>query len=139
MGGRSTNGNRNSGSTLLMGPEDGYRRLATNNRIALTDSAGATIYISTMQPDGTQLNEVQIRQRAFEKKIPKNQVSINDSQYQFSTGTMPRGNGTWFFFRKSSQDIDGEYITVSGKYSEAKKKAISIAAYYGWKSLYVGS
>lgn len=122
-------------NSLLMGPESNYRQIV-GNHIALTSANGTTIYINH---NGGQLNEKTIRTRAFTERIHQNQVSIGDSAYRFSTGHAPRGKGTWYFFKNRSQDIDGDYIIANGSYADAKKKAIAVAANYGWKNLYVGT
>ena len=65
------------------------------------------------------------------KAIPKSQVSVSTSAYQFSAGKMPSGSGNWGF------DIGSETVFFSGSYSDAKKKAIAYAAQRGISSIKV--
>ena len=63
--------------------------------------------------------------------IPKSQVSVSTSSYQFSHGSTPRGSGSWAF------TIGGETKFFNGKFADAKKKAIAYAAQRGIGSIKV--
>ena len=62
--------------------------------------------------------------------IPKSSVSVNDTRYRGTHG-QPKGYGAWMF------KIGGETVTINGKYSDAKKKAIEQAAKNGEWSITV--
>ena len=69
---------------------------------------------------------------ATKAAIPASRVSVSTSAYQGSHGSTPRGSGTWAF------DIGSETKFFSGKYSDAKKKAINYAAQKGISNIKVG-
>ena len=57
--------------------------------------------------------------------VPKSAVNVATSEFVKAHGAEPRGTGTWAF------DIGGQQVFFSGKYADAKKKAIAQAASQG--------
>lgn len=70
--------------------------------------------------------------------IPKSNVTVNVTMAAGLNGA-PRGTGTWVFFTDRARSNFDTAITVYGKYSDAKKQAIAIAAERGDDKLYLGT
>ena len=69
--------------------------------------------------------------------IPKSNVIVLDGYFRIEHKKAPRGFGEWWFDTHPYPKEFSNTITVRGLYSEAKKKAIEIAAERGCKFLYV--
>lgn len=65
--------------------------------------------------------------------IPKSKVTVSNTEYIFAHGKAPSGTGNWAF------EIDGEVEFFYGKFSEAKNKAVTLAAKKGIHKIKVGS
>lgn len=63
--------------------------------------------------------------------ISKNQVTVSTAHYQRAAGKQPRGKGNWAF------SIGESIIFFNGSYTEAKKKAIELAAKRGNHTIFV--
>ena len=76
-------------------------------------------------------------------------VTVNTTEYQFSHGRKPRGNGGWFFYSKNTgpgttytmgmPDNMQELVWGTGTYTEIKKMAVAKAKEQGITEIIVGS
>lgn len=50
-------------------------------------------------------------------------VTVETSNYQFTHGKQPRGQGTWFFGAKKNTPVEHCFIVNNASFSQAKTQA----------------
>ena len=61
-------------------------------------------------------------------------VQVSTTEYQFSHGKRPRGEGSWAFFF-----TDAHVFWFTGKYADAKRAAVAEAKQRGVQTIKVGA
>ena len=69
--------------------------------------------------------------------VRQKDVIVRDSEYRFAHGKAPSGLGNWAFSYGKNGSLGTQFF--SGKFSEAKKKAIKRAVEHGTTYVSVGS
>lgn len=64
-------------------------------------------------------------------------VDFNTSEFEFTHGRAPRGDGAWAFSFKRNPDVMSEIFWINGFYGEAKKVAAKKARAEGQREVFV--
>jgi len=73
------------------------------------------------------------------KNVSLANITVRTSEYQFSHGKLPRGQGSWaFWMGRDTSDIN-KALWFNGTYAEAVKQAKLAAQAQGCTTITVGS